>query len=254
MALPTIDQYGAPSYGPIGRPPAGVVFHTPENADHTLAQAIATAKWQAGSGNTSGGSYHGILAWDASRGTTDNPDAWVMVRSVPWDQASGGISTQRTNPPWAPDRYPWLRQSLPPAAFADPNKWLHQISLGGKAGWYDTHGYPRGLVIRTAEWVLTLERSYGYDSILTLHRHWQTDRTDPGPENFTDLVLAEYDRLVNGPAPAPLPPTVDPRIAQLEARLAEKDAALDRIRDLRIPPLQAALDQFKASVKHTREL
>lgn len=203
MALSTVDAYGAPSYGPIGRPPAGIVFHTPENVDFSLEQAISVARWQAGSGNTSGGSYHGILGWDSAR-SMDDPDAWVMVRSVPWDQAAGGISTVRTNPPWNPDRYPWIRELLPADAFRDPNRWLHQISLSGKAAWYATNGYPAGLVTRTAEWVKTLEDAYGYNAILTLHRHWQTDRFDPGPENFTDLVLAEYNRLFPT-LPAPVP-------------------------------------------------
>jgi hypothetical protein len=205
MSLSTVDAYGAPSYGPIGRPPAGMVFHTPENADNSLAQAINTANWQASAGNTSGGSYHGILGYDATRGTMDVPDAWVMVRSVPWDQAAGGLSSQRTNPPWAPDRYPWMRALLPAEAFRDPNRWMHQISLGGKASWYEQNGYPSGLVTQSARWVKTLEDAYGYDSILTLHRFWQTDRFDPGPENFTDLVLAEYARLYSG-TPAPEPP------------------------------------------------
>jgi hypothetical protein len=214
MSLPTVDQYGAPSYGPIGRPPAGIVFHTPENLDNTLTQAINTAKWQATLANTSGGSYHGILGWDAFRGGMDNPEAWVMVRSVPWDQAAGGISSQRTNPPWAPDRYPWMRALLPAEAFRDPNRWMHQISIGGKAGWYEQNGYPSGLVTQVARWVKTLEEAYGYDAILTLHRFWQVDRTDPGPENFTDLVLTEYGRLFPTepvPEPDPVPePTPEP--------------------------------------------
>jgi hypothetical protein len=180
-----------------------------------------------------------------------------MVRSVPWDQAAGGISSQRTNPPWAPDRYPWMRALLPAEAFRDPNRWLHQISIGGKAGWYEQNGYPSGLVTQVARWVKTLEEAYGYDAILTLHRFWQTDRSDPGPENFTDLVLAEYGRLFPTepiPDPDPIPePTPDPN-AELLRRLAEKDAALDRIRDLRLTQLQADLDQVKASVKFTRDI
>lgn len=205
MTVSTVDLYGAPSYGPIGRPPAGVVFHTPENADQSLQQALNTAQWQAGPGNTSGGSYHGILGWDQARGTMDNPDAWVMVRSVPWDQAAGGISNAKET--WAPHRHPWIADLLAhnPDAYRDPNRWMHQISLGGKASWYATNGYPSGLVTRIAEWVKILEDAYQYDAVLTLHRHWQTNRTDPGPFNLVDLVLDEYERLYSGgstPAPA----------------------------------------------------
>lgn len=203
MSVSTVDVYGAPKYGPIGRPPAGLVFHTPENADISLASAIAVARWQATSSNISGGSYHGILAHDATRGTTDNPNAWVMVRSVPWDQASGGLSTLRDTT-WAPDRFPWIKQLITPAAYTDPNRWFHQIALSGKASWYVTNGYPKGAVIRLAEWVKILEGAYGYDAVLTLHRMWQTNRSDPGPLDLADKVLAEYERL-NAPPPPPEP-------------------------------------------------
>lgn len=197
MAVSTIDAYGAPKYGPIGRPPAGVVYHTPEWGDTpTLDNAIACAKWQATSGNTSGGSYHGILGHDA----TDNPaactaaDHWTMVRSVPWDQAAGGLSSAR-DATWAPGRYPWIQQLVSSAAYSDPNRWFHQISLSGKAAWYVTNGYPKGAVTRLAEWVKVLEGAYSYDAVLTCHRHWQTNRSDPGPLDLPDLVLAEYARL-----------------------------------------------------------
>lgn len=40
----------------------------------------------------------------------------------------------------------------------------------------------------------------------------------------------------------------------LVARLAEKDAALDRITSLRLPPLVAAVTEVTNSVKHTRSI
>lgn len=206
MPLTTVDAYGAPSYGAIGRPPAGVVFHTPENADHTLPQAINIAKWQATAGNTSGGSYHGILGYDAAKGSMVNPEAWVMVRSVPWNLAAGGLSGDHGAWHWNPDRYPWIRASLPLIAFNDPNRWMHQIAISGKAAWYVQNGFPLGLLIRVAEWVKTLEVAYGYDALLTLHRHWQTDRSDPGPLTFADQVMVEYDKLYNPPIPVPPKP------------------------------------------------
>lgn len=208
MTVSTVDLYGAPNYGPIGRPPAGIVFHTPENADVSLQQALNTAQWQASPGNTSGGSYHGILGWDESKGPMSEPDAWVMVRTVPWDKAAGGITSQRTNPPWNPDgRMPAeTRQVLTEDAYGNPNRWMHQIALGGNARWYVTNGYPSGLVTCLAEWVKILEEAYNHngaaDAILTLHRHWQTDRTDPGPLNLIELVIAEYLRLF-APDPGP---------------------------------------------------
>ena len=238
MTVSTIDAYGAPKYGPIGRPPAGLVFHTPENADISLASAIAVAKWQATSSNTSGGSYHGILAHDATRGTIDNPNAWVMVRSVPWDQACGGLSTLRDTT-WAPDRFPWIKQLITPAAYTDPNRWFHQIALSGKASWYVTNGYPKGAVIRLAEWVKILEGAYGYDAVLTLHRMWQTNRSDPGPLDLADKVLAEYERL-NSPPPPPEPDykalweaekitsaAASATVAELKTKISAAKAALE---------------------------
>lgn len=234
----TVDAYGAPKYGPIGRPPAGIVAHTPENADATLDSAIAVAKWQAGSGNTSGGSYHGILGHDSRKyahaiaGCTD-PRHWTMVRSVPWDQACGGLSTRR-DATWAPGRYPWIQRMISAAAFTDPNRWMHQIALSGKAAWYVQNGYPLGARIALAEWVIILEQAYKYDAVLTLHRHWQTNRSDPGPLNLWELVLVEYAKLKSpapAPTPPPAPPPVDPRdakIAELTGKLSAKDDAIDK--------------------------
>lgn len=232
----TVDQYGAPSYGAIGRPPAGIVFHTPENADPTLASAIAIAKWQAGSTNTSGGSYHGILGHDSVRfphaiaGCTE-ASHWTMVRSVPWDQAAGGLTSARDPAIWQPDRYPWIKQLLPAAAYSDPNRWLHQISLSGKAAWYVTNGYPSGAVKALAEWVDILEKAYKYSALIMLHRHFQTNRTDPGPLTLPDLVVAAWEALVNPPAPtpapAPTPPPPPPAPSEadvLKGRITRKDA------------------------------
>lgn len=227
----TVDQYGAPTYGPIGRPVAGLIFHTPENVDHTLAQAIAVARWQGTASNTSGGSYHGILGWDSKRGNMDNPDAWVMVRTVPWDTASGGVTTRRDSI-WAPSRYPWIQKLVHPAAYGDPNKYFHQIALSGKAAWYNTNGYPKGAVIALAQWVKILEKAYSYDAVLTLHRMWQTNRSDPGPIDLADKVLAAYEAL-SAPAPTPTPtptPTPAPAPSPLEVankRIATKNAKIN---------------------------
>lgn len=237
MAVTTVDQYGAPSYGAIGTPPAGIVFHTPENADHTLGSAIAVAKWQASSGNTSGGSYHGILGYDSSKGSMDNPDAWTMVRSVPWNKAAGGLSSNRDPAVWRPDRFPWIKQMIPLAAYNDPNRWMHQIALSGKAAWYVANGYPKGALIRIAEWVRILEKAYKYDAVMTLHRMWQTNRSDPGPLSLADQVLGEYEKLYLAPAPAPVPapvpvPTIPDPLSLALARLVSKDADIQSAIDM----------------------
>lgn len=234
MAVTTFDQYGAPSYGALGRPPAGIVFHTPENADPTLASAIAIAKWQAGSTNTSGGSYHGILGHDSVKyphaiAGCAVADHWTMVRSVPWNLAAGSLSSNRDPAVWQPSRFPWIAQLLGAVAYADPNKWLHAISLSGKAAWYVTNGYPPGALKRLAEWVLILEKAYGYDAVMTLHRMWQTNRSDPGPLDLADKVMVEYNKLI-APAPTPAPtPTPTPvktyTQAELDLILAEAKKA-----------------------------
>lgn len=227
MTVSTHDQYGAPSYGLLGRPPAGIVFHTPENADPTLASAIAIAKWQAGSTNTSGGSYHGILAHNTTAHSWAGctvADHWTMVRSVPWDRAAGSLSSNRDPAVWQPGRFPWIAQLLGAAAYADPNKWLHAIALSGKAAQYVQHGYPPGALKRLAEWVLILERAYNYDAVMTLHRMWQTNRSDPGPLDLADKILVEYGKLGVTPAPTPEPAPAPKIYTQADLDAAKRTA------------------------------
>lgn len=197
---PSIDLYGAPQYGPLG-PPEGWAIHTPENLNPSLAQAIATARWQADPArNRSGGSYHGLLGHDGPEAWYEcqSPDHWVLVRSVAWNLAAGGISTRRDSI-WAPDRYPRLRQVLSSGAYADPNRFLHQLAISGRAAQYVEHGYPRGLILALVRWIFTLERAYRYDAFLTLHRWWQNNRTDPGPEKLVPMLLTEYLQQRNTP-------------------------------------------------------
>lgn len=256
MVLATVDVYGAPAYGP--RPGTElVVFHTPENAGGvTIDAAIAIAKWQATAGNTSGGSYNGIIG---HRGT-DNPatcateDHWIMARSVPWNQAAGGVSTNRDPAVWQPGRHPWMKELLSPAAYSDVNAYAIQIALGGTAAWYNANGYPSGLLKAVARWIRTLEAAYKFDAIMTEHRYWQANRSDPGTRGFSDLVMATYAAMFLTPAPAPKPtptppPTPPPApapstelelaraaIAALERRLGAKNTAIDAA----ITALQAA--------------
>lgn len=270
MAVTTVDQYGAPSYGDLGRPVAGVIFHTPENVDPTLAQAIAVAQWQGTPANTSGGSYHGILGHDSvkfthSWATCTNPVHWRMVRSVPWNKAAGGVTSNHTPPSqggvWAPDRFPWIKQLVHAGAYADPNKYFHQIAIGGKAAQYVQNGYPLGLLMAVAEWVKILEDAYGYSSVMTLHRQWQTNRSDPGPENFADLVLVEYNKMFSAPTPTPEPtptPTPPPLPAPTTYTQAEVDALLYAERSKVAGQITAAVDTavapYKQRIAEFREL
>lgn len=236
--LTAVDVYGAPNYGPgrmVPGRPEGWAIHTPENTDPSLTSAKGIAAWQASTGNTSGGSYHGIIGHEGTDTATTCtlPAHWTMVRSVPWNGFAGGISSNRDPAVWQPDRYPQLRQHLSAAAFADPNAYLHQISISGKAVQY-ANGYPLGLVTRLAQWLVTLENAYSYDALLTLHRHWQANRSDPGPLNLPDLLLAEYRRITaTGTTPTPTPTPTDPRdaeITRLRGLVDRKNAALDAAR------------------------
>jgi len=279
MGLPRVDLFGPPDYGKL-KGIEGIVFHTPENTDPTLAAAVATAKWQATKSNSSGGSYHGILGHDAARGPMSDPNAWVLVKTVPFGHIAGSISTRRDQI-WQPGRYPWIAQLLSPAAYADPNAYLHALCLGGRAAWWsrklstpEGRDEVRGALIALAKWVRNLEKQFDYDAVLTLHRHWQTDRSDPDGLDFADLVLAEYDRLYGGapvpdtstqepPAPDPVPPAPaaeDPtwaekmktRVAALEQQvldlqneLVDKNATIARLRS-RVQSKDKFADQISA--------
>ena len=250
MTLRTVDAYGAPSFG--ARPGTeGIVFHTPENPDISLASAIAIAKWQGTAANTSRGSYHGIIAHDGadSPATCRTESHWVMVRSVPWNLAAGSLTTNRDPSVWAPGRHPWIKGTLSAAAYADPNAYLQAIAISGRTAWLVANGYAPALVTVLARWVRTLEAAYKYDALLTEHRQWQLNRSDPGA-GLAQKVLDRYTALFLQPAPEPAPtPTPTPTppaptelelarrsIAALERRLGEKNTALDTA----ITALQAA--------------
>ena len=107
MAFPTDDiLLGAPSYGPR-KGTEGIVWHTTEGADESRTSAVNTASWQATPGATTG-SYNWII-YDGG-----------LLLTVPYLEASGGLATG-VAPYWQPGRYPFLRQLLSPAAYADPN-------------------------------------------------------------------------------------------------------------------------------------
>ena len=215
MTLPaTIKQLGAPDYG-VRKGTEFIVFHTPEFGGFDLASAIACAKWQTAAGNTSGGSYNGFPAFDASRGfPITDWRAWVMVESVPFSHIAGGLPANHNQPAWRPDRYPWIKQTLSSAAYADCNAYCIQLSVSGTTAALVkliTDGKAGGLITFLAKWVKSLEVEYHFDAALTGHFMFQTDRTDPGttpPDKLLcDLVLEEYLKQ-NAPAPAVAAPVV----------------------------------------------
>lgn len=198
MSLVFVDKYGAPDYG-TRKGTKGIILHTTEGAGRTKAAALATAQWQASTGNTSGGSYNYLLGQDG--------DVVTAVRSVHPDHAAGGISTRRDSvwQPWAE-----LTQFMGATAVGDPNGWVCQIAIQGQVSWFLANGYPKALVNAIAQLVKQLEARYGIPDIyLGAHYMFQTNRTDPG-EPLIPLVIAEYNRLYRGStAPAPLPQPVN---------------------------------------------
>jgi hypothetical protein len=201
-------ELGPHSYG--RRPGTyGVVIHTTEGSDTSRVSAMSTISQQSpGGGLYAGGGSYSFIVNDAD-----------PILSVPYLEAAGGITGDHTppsqivpgsNPPrigvWAPDRFPWLRQMLPAAAYADPNAYLLQISISGKTA--ELMGYPNveKLATDAARIIAWAEEQPEIEDNLVVmgHFNWQTDRSDPG-QSFIDLVLEKYTELT---APTvPLPPT-----------------------------------------------
>lgn len=209
MAFPTDDIFlGPPTYG-LRKGTAGVVLHTTEGAGTSRDAALATARWQRDTGNSS----YNFIVYDGG-----------VLLTVPYLEASGSLTLKRTNPPWAPERYPWIRTMLGEAAYADPNAYLVAISLSGKTGEFVANGYPPNMVETTARLIKWIEdQAWGNDNlVLTNHYHWQTDRSDPGVP-FMDLVLARYAALLTPPAPAPAPTPAPPPTAEQELVLCQAE-------------------------------
>lgn len=185
--FPTYEvQLGAASFG-RRRGTEGVVFHTTESVGQDMAAARATARWQ----ETNPGSYNFIIAVDGT------------LLSVPYLEAAGGLNPASRS--WAPGRFPWLRQLLSPAAYADPNAYLVNVAFAGRAADFERAGWPVSMVDQAARLVRWVEAAeWGADNaILSRHADWQSNRSDPGTRLIA-AVLARYAEL--GPAPAPAPP------------------------------------------------
>lgn len=188
---PTLTGNGPHAYG---RMPSivGACLHTAEMADFSMASAVSCAKMQSPGGSlyAGGGSYHWLL-------TEDGP-----LLTVPYLEAAGGITLKRTNPPWAPGRYPFLKALLPQDAYDDPNNHLLQITPVGKTAQLPTHPKAERMVDDAAKILLWAEAQpeIADDLVVMGHMHWQTDRSDPG-QWFLDMVMARYAALKAGNPP-----------------------------------------------------
>lgn len=191
----------------------GVVLHTTEYPSSSLGHGLQCVHDQSEGGSlfAGGGSYNFIL-------TDEGP-----ILSVPFLEASGGISGDHTPPSqistltgrpgtWAPERFPWLRQMLPPEAYADPNLYLLQIAISGRSAELDGYASIGTIANDAARIIAWAEGLAEVDDNLVVmgHLNWQTDRSDPG-QWFIDVVMSEYASLS---APTPLPiPIGDPGLA-----------------------------------------
>lgn len=256
MGFDRIVSLGAPNYGKL-KGKEGLVLHTPENFDPSIEAAIATARWQAGTGNTSGGSYHGILGHDDERGPMSDGEAWVLVQTVPFSDIAGSITSNRDPSVWRPDRFPRLKTMLSDAAYKDPNAYLHALALGGKAAWWKAkistaagRAEVRGAFIALAVWVRRLEVQYDYDAFLNQHRFWQINRSDADGGITTlelqlqELVLDEYRARFFPPAQSEPEPTPLYGQAELDAAVLAATAPLKTT----ITNLQRRLSNTKSFV------
>lgn len=208
MAFPLDRIVLGPQHYGVRPATLGAVFHTTEGADSSLASALATIKMQSPGGSlyAGGGSYSFIL-------TDDGP-----VLSVPYLEAAGGLTLLRTNPPWNPGRFPWLKQLLSPAAYDDPNAYLLQVCVSGKTAALPTYPKIARIVDDAARIVMWAEAQpeISDNLILMNHANWQTDRSDAG-QWFLDQVLARYAVLKKA-VPAPVTPTPNPGITDWAGR------------------------------------
>lgn len=164
----------------------GIVWHTTEPADGTkqlLKDAIATARWQASTANTSGGSYNWIVARDG------------VVLTVPPHLVSWGVAAGDS---LQPGRYPFLADYLSPRTLKQPNHHLLNIAVQGRTGWFNTNGWPAETVTNCALLTRWLEATYAFDAFFSGHYHWNTTRSDPGP-NLIPAVLARYGQVTTPP-------------------------------------------------------
>ena len=179
MAFPLDDQLlGAPAYG-RRRGTEGIVWHTTEGADTSRNAAVATARWQATPGATTG-SYNWIV-FDGG-----------LLLTVPYLDASGGLATG-VQPYWQPDRFPFLKANLSLSAYADPNAFLLNVSFSGKAAEFAAGNMPQNMVdtaVALTRWVEAQDWS-SRPLVHSGHMHWQTNRSDPS-QTVLDAIARAY--------------------------------------------------------------
>lgn len=179
MPFPTDDiLLGAPSYG-RRKGTEGVIWHTTEGTNASRTAAVATARWQATPGTTTG-SYAWII-YDGG-----------LLLTVPYLEASGGVNPGSSA--WAPHRYPFLKQQLSAAAYADPNAYLVNIAFSGKTAVFRDVGIPDNMIATARRLVEWLEDLFGRSMVQSGHLMYQTNRSDPSMR-----VLSLISGIPEGP-------------------------------------------------------
>lgn len=209
---------------------AGFIFHTDEYSGHDRATALRVIADQSRRGP--GGTWIQPGSYNLHIHYTDGKVG--VIEAVPVRHASGGINP--ASPYWNPD--PWLRDLLPPAAFADPTMHHIQIVFTGKvaslvAALDDGRAWARAMIERAAQIVQAVERtSWGADNaVLSGHRNWQDNKTDPGAGTI-DRILDRYDALTDGSVTTvSLAERRLRTIRRLRVRLANAEAIIDAVRN-----------------------
>ena len=193
----------------------GIIWHTTEAASFSRTAAVGTANWQ----KTNPGSYNWII-YDGG-----------LLLTVPFLEASGGVNP--ASPAWAPERYPWLKAMLSPAAYADPNAYLLNVAFSGRTADILAGKMPANMYETAAQltkWVE--EQAWAKDNAaLSGHMHWQSNRSDPGQPTIT-RILAEYAKLVTDPKPEP-PVNYEELYIAEQAKVTELTAKLIACRKAR---------------------
>ncbi len=184
--VPNADIYLGPATFGARKGTEGIIWHTTEAAGFSRSAAVSTAEWQ----KSNPGSYNWII-YDGG-----------LLLTVPYLEASGGVNP--ASPAWAPERYPWLKQMLSPAAYADPNAYLLNVAFSGRTADILAGKMPPNMyetAARLTKWVE--EQAWGKDDqVFSGHLHWQSNRSDPGQPTI-DRILSEYARLFSTPATPP---------------------------------------------------
>lgn len=178
MAFPLDDILtGAPSYG-RRRGTEGIIWHTTEGADATRTSALATARWQATPGATTG-SYNWII-YDGG-----------LLLTVPYLEASGGVNPGSSA--WAPGRYAYLKNNLSLSAYADPNAFLLNVAFSGKTAAFRDGKMPQNMIDTAALLTKWVEAQDWSSRVLVHsgHMHWQINRSDPS-QQVLDAIARAY--------------------------------------------------------------